>query len=108
MNVAAGLDVLLNCPVFVLGLPAKMLHTPVPTVGVFAPRVMGVATQVVWAVPALLVVGEALTVRVLEFAVVNAVQPLAFVQFSCITREPEVIQVTVMALAVVVLLGETV
>ena len=56
----------------------------------------------------MLVVGGALTVRVAEVAGVAAVHPLALVQFSCIAREPAVSQVTVMALAVVVLAGLTV
>ena len=43
--------------VVTVAVPAVTVHAPVPTTGVFAARV-AVALQIVWSMPALLVVGN--------------------------------------------------
>ena len=53
--------VLLNCDVDVLG-PLATVQAPVPTLGVFAPKVILPLAQIVVLLPALDVVGSALTV----------------------------------------------
>jgi hypothetical protein len=61
--VAVLLVVLLNCVEAVLG-PLTTDHAPVPTVGLLAANVAVDVAQIVWFVPAIDVVGAAVTVIV--------------------------------------------
>ena len=60
MNKAAGSEMLLNCEVFVLG-PLTTDQAPVPAVGVLAPSVALIPSQIVCGLPALAIVGGAFT-----------------------------------------------
>ena len=55
---------LLNCDEATLG-PLATLHAPVPTAGVFAPKIALPVTQIVWLLPAAAVVGKGITVAVI-------------------------------------------
>jgi hypothetical protein len=63
VKVDVGLPVSLNCAALVLG-PLKTDQTPVPTVGVFAPRLADPVVQIDCGVPAFAVVGGETTVMV--------------------------------------------
>jgi hypothetical protein len=59
--VADGFDVLLNCVNKMLG-PLDTLHAPIPITGVFAAKVADPVEQIVCGLPALEVVGDAITI----------------------------------------------
>ena len=63
MNIAVGLDVLLNWLLLVLG-PLNTDHAPVPIDGAFPESVAVPVLQIVWPEPLVAVVGAAVTVRV--------------------------------------------